>query len=640
MELGDYHTGASNRSGFLLSWRDWVYVLALLAPLILYNLSLKALRVASFPGTLGPGETLGLMRSDLLFNLGYALFWVGLFAFARGGVARRIVVLAFHFSAVVVALISTGAHGFYGTTGSSLDFGTVSFFLTSPEEVWPVVGSELTLSAAAAVTAALLYMLLGPWLLVCAFHRRLPDANRGMYAVPARRLSWPALLGTGLVVYALFSFSSVPGGLASGANESFARDAFLNVAVSEMEALANTPDVDAEAVRESLPDDTSLKPTAKTEKKNVVMIVLESTRARSVTPYNPEIQTTPYLDALSDESLFAEDAYAVVPHTTNALVASICGITPPDREKTDSLGDDIPANCLPKLLEEQGYETAFIQSPTENFERRPEVAEQMGFDEFYSEEDMDAEGFQRANYFGYEDDILLEPSRKWLEENGDDPFMVTYNTITPHHQYLAPDTYGTKEFSEDETVNDYQNSVRYMDFFVKNLIEQYKEMGLYEDTIFVIQGDHGEGFGEHGRFQHDNVVWNEGIKIPLMVLDPSRPAGRVETPVNELDILPTVADLLGYDVAGGEYPGYSLLDPPEDRTLYASCWYENKCLASVKGDSKYIYHYGSQSEEVYDLSEDPREQNNIVDKAPPAELRSRREELLRWDAETNAAYDD
>lgn len=639
MERRDFNTAAPERTGFLLSWRDWVYVLALLAPLIFYNLSLKALRVASFPEDPGFGETLGLMRSDLLFNLGYALFWVGLFAFARAGVARRVVVVAFHLSAVLVALVSTGAHGFYGTTGSSLDFGTVSFFLTSPEEVWPVVGSELTLATAAVMAVALLYVLLGPWMVVRLFHRRLPD--RRPDAASAGRLSWPALAGTVLVAYALFSFSSVPGGLASGANESFARDALVNVAISEISAAANTPDVDEEAVRERLPDETSLKPTNETKKKNVVMIMMESTRARSTTPYNPEIETTPYLDELSEESIFAENAYAVVPHTTNALVASICGITPPDREKTDSLAEDVPANCLPKLLGEQGYQTAFIQSPTENFERRPEVVEQMGFDEFYSEEDFDTEGFQRANYFGYEDDILLEPSRKWLEENaGDGPFMATYLTITPHHQYLAPDTYGTKEFSEDETVNGYQNSVRYMDFFVKNLIEQYKEMGLYDDTIFVIQGDHGEAFGEHGRFQHDNVMWNEGIKIPLMILDPSRPAENIETPVSELDILPTVADLLGYEIAGGEYPGTTILDSPEERTLMFSCWYENKCLASLEGDSKYIYHYGTQPEEVYNLSEDPLEQNNIADEVPPEELKARREELLRWDAETNAAYDD
>lgn len=627
------------RTGFILDRYDWLYLMLLLVPIFLYELSLKAVRIATLPEPVGLLGMVALMRSDLLFDLGFGLFWIGLFA-ATGGLVRKwLVVPAFHAASLLLVLVSTGAHGFYQTTGSSLDFGTVSFFLTSPEEVWPVVESELRLGAAIPGLAALLYILFGPALVVRALRRR-AVREQSSIPLPRRRLSLLYLAGTCLVTYALISLSSLPGGVSNGvADESFARDTFVNVAMSEIEAAKNKPEVDAEAIRADLPTDTELAATDGTQRKNVVIIVLESTRAQSVTPYNPDIATTPYLDDLSRQSLFAEEAYAVVPHTTNALIASICGIVPPDRQDTDSLGDGIPGKCLPELLSEQGYSTAFIQSPTENFERRPEVASNMGFQDFLSEEDFDTEGFQRANYFGYEDDVLLEPSRRWLEENADDgPFMVTYNTITPHHQYLAPDTYGREEFSQDEVVDDYQNSVRYMDFFVENLISQYKEMGLYDDTIFVIQGDHGEGFGEHGRYQHDNVLWNEGIQIPLMVLDPSREAESVRPPASELDILPTVVDLLGYRIEGGQYPGSSLTELPEDRTLRFSCWYENKCLASLRGDLKYIYNYGTQSDEVYDLSRDPKEKNNIIDSLPAEELDARREDLLRWDAETSAAY--
>ncbi len=219
--------------------------------------------------------------------------------------------------------------------------------------------------------------------------------------------------------------------------------------------------------------------------------------------------------------------------------------------------------------------------------------------------------------------------------------MATYETITPHHQYLAPDRYGIEEFAEDDELNRYQNSVRYVDFFLKNLIEQYKELGLYEDTIFVIYGDQGEAFGEHDRFQHDMVPYEEGLRIPMMVLDLRRfPEGkRVETPVDQLDILPTVTGLLGYGVEGGEYPGSSLLDPPEDRALMFSCWNESGCLASLEGDMKYIYHYGDEPEELYDLSEDPREQNNLADEAPTEELERRRTDLLEWRAKTDAVYE-
>ncbi|QIN85364.1 sulfatase-like hydrolase/transferase (plasmid) [Rubrobacter tropicus] len=617
----------------LLSRREWAYVLALLVPFVGLNLALKASR-ASALGSGGAGYT-GFLAPDLLFCAGYALLWVGLFAAFRSGWGRWCVVVLFHASAVVVALLTVAAYRFFAVTGSRLDLDTVLYFLSSPGEVAPVVASEASPVLFAAVAAALLYALLGPGLLAWA-------VGGGGSSRPNPRPTWRAPAVAGLWALVFVSLSALVGAARGPSDGMLSGSPPVELVAAEVGHLgaARTYGVDAARVRENLPTATSLKPTPGAEKRNVVLISLESTRARSVTPYNRNLKTTPFLDGLSGESILAERAYAVTPHTTNALTATVCGIDPPDREETESLGDRIPSRCLPELLDDQGYKSAFFQSVKEDFERRPQVAKNMGYEDFYSLEDMNTTGFERANYFGYEDDAMLGPSREWLEQNGEKPFFATYNTITPHHQYLAPEgRHGRKDFAEDDQLNRYQNSVRYLDFFVENLIRQYKEMGLYEDTVFVIQGDHGEAFGEHGRYQHDNVIWEEGIRIPLMVLDPSRPASRVKAPVNQLDVLPTVADLLGYRIEGGEYPGRSIVDPlPEDRAIKASCWYENECVASVKGDEKYVYHYGARPEELYDLSEDPSEKNNVAADAPPGYLKARREELLRWRAEVEAAY--
>lgn len=132
------------------------------------------------------------------------------------------------------------------------------------------------------------------------------------------------------------------------------------------------------------------------------------------------------------------------------------------------------SRCLADLLAEQGYNTAWFTSSTATFEieRLPELVKNLGYEEFYPVESMDTEGFEQANYFGYEDDVMLQPSREWLEEHKDEPSLATYETITPHHQYLAPEErYGREEFDENDEVNRYQNSVRYQDFFLKNLFD-------------------------------------------------------------------------------------------------------------------------------------------------------------------------
>jgi arylsulfatase A-like enzyme len=293
-------------------------------------------------------------------------------------------------------------------------------------------------------------------------------------------------------------------------------------------------------------------------------------------------------------------------------------------------------------LDEQGYNSVWFSSATEHFEDRRELVDNFGYGDFFPVDGMDKTGFQRSNYFGYEDDIMLQPSKDWLEKHDDKPFMATYLGVTGHHDYRPIYRYGREKYSKDPALNNYQNEVRYLDFFVKNVVDQYKELGLYDDTIFVIYGDHGEGFWEHDLNQHDNTIYQEGIKVPLIIHEPGRfqHEKRVETLTDQVDILPTIVDLLGYKIEGGEYPGRSLLAPPDkNRTLFFSCFDDYRCLASIKGDEKYIYFFGNQPDEVYDLSQDPRERHDIADELSDAELKKKRSQVLNWYSRVNATYE-
>jgi len=332
----------------------------------------------------------------------------------------------------------------------------------------------------------------------------------------------------------------------------------------------------------------------------------------------------------------------VVPRSSKATVTVNCGIEPPLFYGPEFEPGGIPSRCLPDLLEEQGYNTVFFQSSSETMDQYETVAQNLGYEEYYSSEVMDKTGFTMTNYVSYEDDIMLGPSKAWLEKHKDKPFLAQYLTGTGHDEYLCvPNRYGAVNFSEDDLLNRYQNCLRYLDHFLENLINQYKEMGLYDDTIFVIYGDHGEGFGEHGRYLHGDTIYEEGLRIPLLIHAPGWFEGgeRATRLSNQTDIVPTVLEMLGYNVQDGHYPGYSLLHPlPEDRTLRFSCITEHKCLASIKGSEKYIYHYGDQPDEIFDLSSDPLEEHNLAGERSTEELNRLREDLLAWRSGVNAGY--
>jgi len=614
----------------LLIREDWVYLLSLLVPVFIYNVALKVWRVAAqfhAPGLLGFVDQ---VRSDILFNLGYAVLWIGIFAVVRSGVPRTIALGLFHVMSIVIVVLTTCAHVFFLKTGSTLGLSFIVDSLSSLGEIWGAITSETKLMHWIVIPIAILYGSLGPAivtrLVTHGWHLPGGEARRPLTVLPA----------AGLATLALFSLSLLPS--ATGAGNAFSRDAIANMIVSELAA----PEVEVQLASGSLPTDTGLARTPVTNERNVVIIFLESTRAKSTTPYNENLDTTPFLANLADESLVMERAYAVVPHTSKALLASLCGVPPPlDTAKTESEPDIIPARCLPDLLKEQGYKTAFFQSATEDFERRPQLVDNMGYEDFFATEDMNKEGFQETNYFGYEDNIMLDPSRKWLEENGDGPFLATYLTATGHHQYVVPDRYGQKTFAEDDELNRYLNCMRYQDFFLMNLFAQYKDLGLYDNTTFIILGDHGEGFDEHGLKQHDNTIYDEGLHIPLIIHQPGRweSGPRIEPAVDELDLLPTVAELLDYKIEGGTYPGVSMLSPPEHRTLRASCYHVRTCLASMKDGEKYIYNYGNKPDEYFDLSQDPRERDNIIDQQSDERIEALRKDLLRWKARVDASYE-
>ena len=658
----------------LLSRRDWVYVLSLLVPFVIYNLALKALMLSS-RNVEAVGEfrapTLRLLEygmwSDVFFVLGYALLWIGLFALARKGPLRWVVLVLFHLTAIFVVLVKTIAYQYIQETGTTLDYTILRLWLPRFGELQPMLAQGIPPSAWVLLVAALAYAALGPWLVTRAVERwrgwtrRSPATGRpGKIPVFSALVLCLLALGSGWLSLRegfnpydeYLQFTDQNSKRISQLNKPLVRDPLVNLAVSAGEELQRGESQDAAsypAVADVPP--ASLSPTGSEQQRNVVLIFLESTRAQSVTPYNENLDTTPFMDELAKNSLLADQAYVSVPYSSKANVATNCGIFPHPVQVSYGLVPEakpggIPARCLPDLLKDRGYSTGYFYPGSKNFENFGDLVNNFGYDQFYSYESMDAQDFQRMSDLGLSgkpsDEVILKPSEDWLTQQKDagNPFLATYFTSATHYPYTVPDGYQQEKYTEDEDLNRYLNAIRLQDTFLQDLFDQYKELGLYDTTVFVILGDHGEGFGEHGLYAHGNTPYEETLRIPMIVYDPRRfeNGARVEAPVSQLDVLPTIADLLGYEIDGGAYQGSSFLGQlPEDRTLHFSCWAAEACLASLEGNEKYIYYYDNQPDQLFDLSEDPLEQKNLAGERQE-EVEERRSELLAWRSRIDAIY--
>lgn len=370
--------------------------------------------------------------------------------------------------------------------------------------------------------------------------------------------------------------------------------------------------------------------------KNVVILLLESTRADALSRETDYLKpTTPFLDELSKNSLYASNAYTVFPYTSKAITATLCGIVPFQGMEVFENLFPMPVDCLPTLLSRHGYETVYFQSPTGFFENRRQLVTKMGFAQNYALEDFDLKGFEMVNYLGFEDDVMLEPSRQW-HENNDKPFLAVYLTGATHHPYSLPSSIEHQNYVMPGQFNDYLNTVNYLDSFAEKLIAQYKQAGLYENTIFLILGDHGEGFGEHASRAHGYSMFNEVLKIPLIIHAPGLVESKVhQALVSQLDVVPTLMELLGLQAATG-FEGKSLLSG-EEKPVYATCLVRKVCLSRIDEKYKYIFYFGDKSEDLFAYREDEDERVDLAEQQPEL-VAEFRKQTFAWYQQYRSRY--
>jgi len=247
---------------------------------------------------------------------------------------------------------------------------------------------------------------------------------------------------------------------------------------------------------------------------------------------------------------------------------------------------------------------------------------------------------------------LVDDAIAWLRANHDARFYLYLHVLRPHNPYLPPDEFaqrfrpasyrgtlvpdtdllvavdtGARHLAPDEldfVVSQYDTNLAYGDRLVGDLVRSLAELGVLDRTVVVVMADHGEAFGQHGRFLHNTTVYEEMVHVPLVIRFPpgARPrARRVSEPVALVDLFPTLADLFSLTRAKAiPTDGVSLVPALERspvaprRLIFARA---GSLVSAIDASYHYIALFGREPtappvrEELYYLPDDPEERRNL-----------------------------
>lgn len=247
-------------------------------------------------------------------------------------------------------------------------------------------------------------------------------------------------------------------------------------------------------------------------------------------------------------------------------------------------------------------------------------------------------------------DRVTAEATGWLRQNQDAPFFLWVHYVDPHYPFDPPadfrptvdnvtaerlnylssyneeDVYTNRARLRPEdkeaTIQLYDGEIAYNDVYFGQLLDEIDALGLRDNTVIVLSADHGDEFWEHDGYQHGHTLYDELIRVPLIIRGPGAFAEprRVTDDVQAVDLLPTFVEL-----AGGTIPeqvrGRSLLPLLQGQSEpvynFAEALFLGVEQKAVRGQGfKLIHNLYDDQYELYNLEQDPDEQNNLVDQEP------------------------
>lgn len=393
--------------------------------------------------------------------------------------------------------------------------------------------------------------------------------------------------------------------------------------------------------------------------RRVILISIDTLRADHLGCYGYDRETSPHIDALAADSAKFDNTYAASPWTLPShvsLFTSLYGV----HHQVYYDDETIPVELvtLADRLRKAGFSCGAITGG--GF-----VSSIYGFSKGF---DVYSEG-EGGVFHQDSAERVFGSASAWIEQHKDRDFFLFIHTYQPHSPYACPPPYKVmflnerskvghidlighlggknsifKPLPEDERQNIvdlYDGEIRYTDDkLLGPLMARLKEMGLYEETMIVFTSDHGEEFFDHGGWGHGHSVYDESLKVPLLIKFPgSKFQGESwENIVSLVDIMPTILDEMRIDFSGSEFDGQSLFpvlerNENEDRTFMADVGanlmnsHIPQRIATNQGKEKLIVNQKFTPQdldffafpppptdpvELYDLRLDPGEKSNKV----------------------------
>ncbi|MEQ8768527.1 MAG: sulfatase [Planctomycetota bacterium] len=388
----------------------------------------------------------------------------------------------------------------------------------------------------------------------------------------------------------------------------------------------------------------------------IVFVVIDALRADYLGVYGSDRGLTPELDALGERSTVFESAFATSAWTRSS-VTSMLTARYPTAAGVLGRGDVLPesATTLTEILGRRGFKTLGLST---NHNAGADVGFAQGFETF-------AVPPGRRSYPG---DYQMVPAEHvtraaldWVDaQDGESPLFLFLHYTDPHDPYLPQPEWNDPSVArgrfdgsrrslealdstprEELTAHDlnrivdlYEGEVAYVDRWVGRLFDGLEERGLGpENTLWIITADHGEGLWSHGWRGHGADLYEEMIRVPLILSAPGEATGRVAVPVSLLDLSPTVLSVLQWPQPE-TFQGHSLIPllRGEDRPAPLVVIYSELSLGPFDlemlrvGDMKLIKNRGLINErqapyQLFDLAKDPHEQNDLFGQGHPEEAR-------------------